>query len=916
MGKEIVYCSECGKIIREADFAGGKAATHEWRPYCGACRPVATPPPRAPVKPATFRTSVPPTAPAEPGGDRRKRILFGGGAAAAAAIVVAVLVLALSGRKDEAPPAPAPDLAAQVYKDLEGYAASSTDAEGILRRCGESRATLAGTAHERGLRRIEEQALRMKEAKEREAKLNALLETARKMQEGDPKFQRQDGVRALYDSALEVAGPRAEEIGELKARYERKAKEAAVAALPKEQAPAPAPAAEIPNRPPQVSITRPLEGATFSSPAEVAIVADASDPDGKVARVEFFLEVVKLGEASSAPFSITKAIGQAGSYVLTAKAIDDAGAETTSGPVTIVVTRDLKRGPFKGVAASVPGTIEVEDFDEGGEGIAYHVLGPTPKESPYRAGGVALSPSGDGGLCVVSMKAGEWLEYTIEVPSSGTYTVEVQAASKGPGGTFHVEFGKADKTGPLLILDTGGDLLWKPVTRPGFVLELGQQVMRLVMDKDGPSKAVGSFNSIKIEKDASSPETAKPALAPPKPVAKKPAKPDPFLLKVDEAIKKGTEYLKAQPNIHPQYKELVMLTFLHAGVPEKDSRFQDLLKQSLAFTNDGYSARTYNISLLAMALEEMDRVTYQHDLYKCAQFLVDNEAANGQWGYGSHTTYLDKVPTTSAKNVATPSKSKASSSKTPQDPYALWTPRVKPPLRFNVKVKPQRTGPDHGDNSNSQYAALGLRACHDGGIVFPRELVERARKWWVDGQQPDDAKKNKPDVPTGAAIGEPRGWGYLSDGKVPSAGYYHPTGSMTAGAIGGVCIYDYMLGFNWKGDPSVRDGMAWLSEHFAVTGNPLEEKGKAGPDWHYYYLYAIERVGMLYGTAQIGRHDWYGEGAKHLLEKQLADGSWNGSKYHGSPAPVLDTCYAILFLRRVTRPLEDVASVDPFKSKR
>ena len=240
---------------------------------------------------------------------------------------------------------------------------------------------------------------------------------------------------------------------------------------------------------------------------------------------------------------------------------------------------------------------------------------------------------------------------------------------------------------------------------------------------------------------------------------------------------------------------------------------------------------------------------------------------------------------------------------------------MKPPVRFNIKVKPQREGPEHGDDSNAQYAALGLRACHEAGILLPKESVERARKWWVEFQEPEDPKKKESrDVATGAGIGTPRGWGYLSDGKMPAPGYYGSTGSMTAGAVGAVCIYDFILGLDWKRDPSVRDGMAWMAEHFTVKGNP----GKETPpvpraDWHYYYLYALERVGMLVPTQHIGRADWYLEGAKHLVEAQQPDGSWNQSTYHNSPAVALDTCYAILFLRRVTRPLQDVATVDPFR---
>ncbi len=912
MGKEIVYCSGCGKLIREDDFARGRASTHEARPFCGACRPAAPPPPppRAAARPVTARAAAPPPAPDARPFLRRKGVVLGGGAAAAAVLLAAILVLALAGGPD-APPAPAPDPAVLALQELEGLASSGLEPEALLRRLAEARPRLAGTAHEPALRRLEEAARKAKEERERGAKLEALLETARRLHEGDAAFAKKDAVLALFESALEAAGPRRDEVAALREIYEKKAREAAPAALPQEPPPPapppPPPAPETPpNRPPQVAITSPADGARFVAPAEIAIAAVATDPDGGVAKVEFLLDPVVLGEALEAPYAcVWKNVSRPGTYAITARATDEAGAQAVSAVVTVTVVARKERSPFGGAAIALPGKVQAEDFDRGDEGVAYHDLDPENRGGKYRETGVDLSPAedADGVFCVSSTRAGEWLEYTVDVAEAGTYAIEVRVA--GPGGVFHVEFDGVDRTGPLQVPDARA---WTTVRKGGVRLEAGERILRLAFDKEGPSGSAGSFNYLSIAKEAPAPEAAKPPPPPPKPAAKKGAKPDPFLLKVDEAIRKGTEHLKAKPSIHPQHKELVMLTYLHAGMAEKDPEFQPLLKSALAFTNDGYSARTYNISLLAMVLEELDRVTYQYELYKCAQFLADNQAANGQWGYGTPTTYLEKVPTSPAKSVATSSRSR-SAPKTP-DPYAAWTPRAKPPVRLNIKVKPQRAGPAHGDNSNTQYAALGLRACHDGGIVFPKELVERARKWWVDCQEPEDKQKNRPDVPSGAAIGTPRGWGYLSDGKVPSPAYYHSTGSMTAGAVGGLCIYDFMLGLNWKGDPSVRDGMAWLSERFAVTGNPLEEKGKTGKEWHYYYLYAVERLGMLYGTPHVGRHDWYAAGAKHLLEKQLPDGSWNEGTYHGSPSPVLDTCYAILFLRRVTRPLQDVATVD------
>jgi hypothetical protein len=80
-----------------------------------------------------------------------------------------------------------------------------------------------------------------------------------------------------------------------------------------------------------------------------------------------------------------------------------------------------------------------------------------------------------------------------------------------------------------------------------------------------------------------------------------------------------------------------------------------------------------------------------------------------------------------------------------------------------------------------------------------------------------------------------------------------------------------------------------------------------------YYLYALERAGMLTGVEKIGSHDWYAEGAKYLLDHQRADGSWPGGEEEEA---VWNTCFAILFLKRSTRPLIDVPSVDRYAPSR
>jgi hypothetical protein len=138
--------------------------------------------------------------------------------------------------------------------------------------------------------------------------------------------------------------------------------------------------------------------------------------------------------------------------------------------------------------------------------------------------------------------------------------------------------------------------------------------------------------------------------------------------------------------------------------------------------------------------------------------------------------------------------------------------------------------------------------------------------------------------------------------------------SMSAGAIGAVCIYAHILGEDWKKDKVVLDGMAWLEKNFSVTENigPCQTGGQAPKEFLYYYLYALERAGILFGTPLIGRHDWYFEGARVILNAQKPDGSWAESA-EATMRPTWDTCFAILFLKRATAPL--VASVDKNKAK-
>jgi hypothetical protein len=275
-----------------------------------------------------------------------------------------------------------------------------------------------------------------------------------------------------------------------------------------------------------------------------------------------------------------------------------------------------------------------------------------------------------------------------------------------------------------------------------------------------------------------------------------------------------------------------------------------------------------------MILEELDRVKYQLRIAQCAQFLIDNQCQNGQWGYGEPDPFAKDTPTGAVK------RSVASSGGKPvKNPPGT---RTKPKVVSTIAIKQMKKGPARGDNSNAQYAALGIRACHDAGIILPPDVLQLAEQWWRDGIGAD-------------------GWGYLSKND---SGY----GSMTAGAVGALTIYLFIQGRPWIKDKDVVTGMDWLANNFAVTKNPkTPEAGGGQGGWQYYYLYALERAGIFFGTETFGAHEWYVEGAKYLLDQQKDNGSWTTP---GADHEIWDTCFAVLFLRRATRPLRDVASED------
>jgi hypothetical protein len=137
------------------------------------------------------------------------------------------------------------------------------------------------------------------------------------------------------------------------------------------------------------------------------------------------------------------------------------------------------------IAASGTTRIQAENFDTGGEGVAYHDTDAANSGGQYRTSdGVDIQTTTDtgGGYNVGWTNAGEWLEHTVNVAAAGTYNLKLRVARQPTGtSTVMVLFGGVDKTGSLAVPSTGGWQTWTDVTRTGVTLAAGSQIVRIAM---------------------------------------------------------------------------------------------------------------------------------------------------------------------------------------------------------------------------------------------------------------------------------------------------------------------------------------------------------------------------------------------------------------------------------------------------
>jgi hypothetical protein len=342
----------------------------------------------------------------------------------------------------------------------------------------------------------------------------------------------------------------------------------------------------------------------------------------------------------------------------------------------------------------------------------------------------------------------------------------------------------------------------------------------------------------------------------------------PDTAQVDAAVKRGADFLlkKYEKGLDPGLLgwnlELLMLALSHANVDRENETF----KKGLGQLETSKLEYTYRVASLAMALGRLDPARYQRRLAHCAQWLVDTQLPAGEWGYPGTVSQPGELP----------------------KPIEVSAPKIEGSGKIKIKRQPNKSldVKVKGDISNTQFAVLALKACSDAGIEIPKETWSAALAFVQNTQNQDG------------------GWGYCYGGDKDPNSY----ASMTCAGVTTMALCRHALGHKEVAkDTPIKVALGWLGRTFRPDKNANVENGQitdAGR-WLYYYLYSIERTGMILGVEALGKEKWYPAGAAFLLGKQKEDGSWWTGALDKAVEldTTADTCFAILFLTRATPPL-------------
>jgi hypothetical protein len=324
--------------------------------------------------------------------------------------------------------------------------------------------------------------------------------------------------------------------------------------------------------------------------------------------------------------------------------------------------------------------------------------------------------------------------------------------------------------------------------------------------------------------------------------------------RIAEARARGVKYLKERQKGDGSWEfsghdvgitALCTIALIENGVPLNDSSVQkgyEYVKK-----NSNKLKNTYDLSLVIVLYSRFGDRRDRPLIKSYAARLIAGQMESGGWHYECPGPEID------AEKIL-------------RDPTAVPKPKE-----------------GYGDNSCTQFAVMGLWVASRTGINVDRTLTRVEKRF--SKNQADDG-----------------GWAYVAtnkDGKAPSGDSMTGAGLFCLAVAQASQIRDAIKSGRKTEGPEA-SGKSLLESRVFDRG--LKRTGDfvrgIGPGSGRYFLWSVERVGVLLGLEKIGETDWFKKGAEALLATQTEEGGWPTAWAETDKGGLSDTCFALLFLRK------------------
>ncbi len=356
---------------------------------------------------------------------------------------------------------------------------------------------------------------------------------------------------------------------------------------------------------------------------------------------------------------------------------------------------------------------------------------------------------------------------------------------------------------------------------------------------------------------------------------------------------------------------------LEAGVPAREPAIQ----RAAAFLRPKAlkTEATYELSLALLFFDRLGDPKDKKLIQSLALRLIAGQFRTGGWSYhcfkmiGSQEADLLRSLEELSKQMKDGGKSTKEALRRLEVPGKLKVLTVFQDLEgLNWREQPDRRGSHESiplvgttDNSNTQFALLALWVAQQHGI--PTEPTFRLLVQRFERSQ----------CPTGE-------WGYGYADSCEDVRYKRGNASMTCVGLLGLAIGRGLKLPTSPGPPPPgqddRRILAGLAALYSAIGVPSGGMETPVPMQNVYFLWSLERVGMLFKLPTLGDKEWYRWGGEILVTNQLDTGEWPEELRGRTPlrydyyGPVLNTAFALLFLKH-SHPMKDLTPKMPFTAK-